>query len=133
MRGFFLILVFVLGAGGIARAQDQGISDTINNQVAAFRAGDAEAAFGYASQNIRAIFGTAARFDQMVARGYPMVRDPAEVRMLAPHQEADGLWQRVLFIDRQGQGHVLDYQMVQTPQGWRINAVVLVPQAGVGA
>ena len=46
---------------------------------------------------------------------------------------AGNLWQRVMVTDQAGRTHLLDYQMVQTGQGWQINAVQLLPQAGVGA
>jgi len=39
----------------------------------------------------------------------------------------------VLVTDQSGRTHVLDYQMVQTPEGWQINGVQLLPEVGVGA
>ncbi len=32
-----------------------------------------------------------------------------------------------------GRTYLLDYMMVETPEGWQINAVQLLPQQGVGA
>jgi hypothetical protein len=69
----------------------------------------------------------------MVRNGYPMVHRPAEVRMLEQRQVAGATVQRVLITDAQGRGHVLDYQMVETPDGWQINGVTLVPSGGLGA
>lgn len=46
---------------------------------------------------------------------------------------AGALWQRVFVTDAEGRGHVLDYQMVETPDGWRINAVQLLRAEGLGA
>ena len=43
------------------------------------------------------------------------------------------LWQRVRITDQAGHGHVLDYQMIETPDGWLINGVRLLPEPGVGA
>ena len=37
------------------------------------------------------------------------------------------------FTDSAGRTHMLDYQMVETPEGWQINAVELLKAAGVGA
>jgi hypothetical protein len=38
-----------------------------------------------------------------------------------------------MVTDQSGTVHMLDYQMVQTAEGWQINGVQLLPQAGVGA
>jgi hypothetical protein len=46
---------------------------------------------------------------------------------------AGKLWQRVMITDLEGRTHVLDYQMIETPQGWQINGVRILPESGVGA
>ncbi len=38
-----------------------------------------------------------------------------------------------MITDQQGRTHLLDYQMVQTAEGWQINGVQLLPSVGVGA
>jgi len=81
---------------------------------------------------IKGIFGTADNFGMMVRNGYPMVHRPAEVRMLEQRQVSGATVQRVLITDAQGRSHVLDYQMVETPDGWQINGVTLVPSGGLG-
>ena len=53
--------------------------------------------------------------------------------MLALREVAGNLWQRVMVTDQAGNTHLLDYQMVETPEGWQINGVQLLPQSGVGA
>jgi hypothetical protein len=55
------------------------------------------------------------------------------VRMLELRSVAGNLWQRVLVTDLQGRGFLLDYMMVETPDGWQINAVQLLPQQELGA
>jgi hypothetical protein len=42
------------------------------------------------------------------------------------------LWQRVFVTDAQGRGHVLDYQMIETAEGWKINGVYLLRADDVG-
>jgi hypothetical protein len=69
----------------------------------------------------------------MVRNGFPMVHRPMSVRILELREVAGRLWQRVMVTDQAGNAHVLDYQMVETPDGWQINGVQLLPQAGVGA
>ena len=116
-----------------AQAQDNPLQSTILNQIEAFKADDFNRAFSYASPVIKGIFGTPENFGMMVRNGYPMVHRPAEVQMLEQRQVAGATVQRVLITDGQGRGHVLDYQMVETPDGWQINGVTLVPSGGLGA
>lgn len=115
-----------------AVAQQDAIQSTILNQIEAFKADDFATAFTFASPVIKGIFGTADNFGMMVRNGYPMVHRPAEVRMLEQRQVSGATVQRVLITDAQGRSHVLDYQMVETPDGWQINGVTLVPSGGLG-
>jgi len=131
MRGPAFAFLFALSALPAA-AQDNALQSTILNQIEAFKADDFATAFTYASPVIRGIFGTADNFGMMVRNGYPMVHRPAEVRMLEQRQVAGATVQRVLITDAQGRSHVLDYQMIQTADGWQINGVTLVPSGGVG-
>ena len=116
-----------------AAAQEDPIQSTILNQIEAFKADDFATAFTFASPNIKGIFQTPENFGMRVRNGYPMVHRPADVRMLEQREVAGRLWQKVLITDAQGRSHVLDYQMVETPEGWQINGVQLLPSGGVGA
>jgi hypothetical protein len=136
MRRLFLSLVLLCLPALAAPAQEArnpAIESTIQQQFDAFRADDVGTAFSFASPNIKGIFGTPENFGMMVRNGYPMVWRPAEVQYLELREVAGNLWQRVMVTDQAGRTHLLDYQMVQTGQGWQINAVQLLPQAGVGA
>lgn len=116
-----------------AAAQEAPIEGTIRNQIAAFLADDFGTAFTFASPGIQAMFGTPENFGRMVREGYPMVHRPSDVRMGDLREVAGALWQRVFVTDAEGRGHVLDYQMVETPDGWRINAVQFLRAEGLGA
>jgi hypothetical protein len=116
-----------------AQAQEAPIQSTIQSQLDAFLVDDVAAAFSYASPTIKGIFGSAENFGAMVAQGYPMVARPAAVQMLDLREVAGNLWQRVMITDAEGRTHLLDYQMIETAEGWQINAVQLLPEAGVGA
>ena len=117
-------------SGGAVQAQSDDVRAVIDDQIAAFQAEDLDRAFAHASPSIQGIFGTADRFGQMVRQGYPMVWRPDRLRYLDLRQEGEAWWQRVSIRDVQGAVHVLDYQMIQTPQGWKINAVYLLPPQG---
>jgi hypothetical protein len=79
------------------------------------------------------MFGTAENFGRMVTQGYPMVHRPESVTMLELREVAGALWQRVMITDAAGVTHTLDYQMVETADGWQINGVQVLQQGGVGA
>lgn len=133
LRPFVLSLGLISGLLAPAAAQDVGIESTIRNQIDAFLADDFARAFTFASPNIKTIFGNPENFGRMVTQGYPMVHRPAEVKMLEQREVAGQTWQRVMITDQAGRLHVLDYQMIRTPDGWQINGVQLLPSAGVGA
>lgn len=108
------------------------IAATIDSQIEAFLADDLDAAFGYASQSIREIFGSPERFGEMVREGYPMVWRPAEWQFLELRDINGNLYQKVLITDQAGRIHILEYAMRPTDQGWRIRGVQILrpPEAG---
>ncbi len=112
--------------------RNQGIEGTIGAQIDALMVDDFATAFGYASSSIKGVFGSPERFGQMVRNGYPMVWRPGEVRYLELRSIDGALWQKVLIRDLAGRLHVLDYQMIETTDGWRINGVQLLRPPGVG-
>ena len=136
MRRLLLSLVLLVLPALSAPAQEArnpAIETIIQQQFDAFRADDVGTAFSFASPKIQGLFGSPENFGMMVRNSYPMVWRPADVRYLELREVAGNLWQRVMVTDQAGRTHLLDYQMVQTGQGWQINAVQLLPQAGVGA
>lgn len=136
MRQLLLSLVLLCLPVLSAQAQEArnpAIETVIQQQFDAFRAEDVGTAFSFASPNIKGMFGTPENFGRMVRDGYPMVWRPAEVQFLDLRKVAGNLWQRVMVTDQAGRTHLLDYQMVETGQGWQINGVQILPQAGVGA
>jgi hypothetical protein len=132
MRRTLLAVMVSLAMALPAVAQEEPIQKTIQSQIDAFLADDFARAFTYASPNIKGIFGTAENFGAMVRNGYPMVYRPAEVEMGELREVAGNLWQRVRVVDQAGRAHLLDYMMVETPEGWQINAVQLLPAPDVG-
>ena len=115
-----------------ATAQDTPIEQTIQSQIDAFLADDFATAFSFASPNIKGMFGTAENFGAMVKNGYPMVYRPAEVEMGELREVAGNLWQRVRVVDQAGKAWYLDYMMIETAEGWQINAVQLLPAPDIG-
>ena len=116
-----------------ASAQEAPIQVTIQSQIEAFQVDDFARAFTFASPTIKGMFGTPENFGVMVKQGYPMVYRPAEVQMMELREVAGNLWQRVRITDQAGAGWYLDYMMVETAEGWQINAVQILPAPDVGA
>ncbi|WP_127115481.1 DUF4864 domain-containing protein [Shimia sediminis] len=117
----------------LAAVAEGGIEAVISDQIAAFQAGDAGAAYAIASPTIQRLFGGPETFTEMVQRGYPMVWRPEELRFLDQREIAGNIWQRVLIRDQQGALHVLDYQMVRVDGAWRINGVQILAAPSTGA
>ena len=135
MRRLFVLLILLALPVTAQEAQPPSppIQATIQSQIAAMAADDFAAAFTFAAPRIKDMFATADRFEMMVRSGYPMVVAPRDVRMLELRTVAGNLWQRVLMVDGAGATHLLDYMMVETPDGWQIGAVQLLPSQGVAA
>lgn len=131
MRIVLLIVAMVLGLAGPLRAQSADIEATISAQIEAFRADDFARAFTFASPTIQNLFQTPENFGGMVRNGYPMVWRPAKVRYLDLREQAGRLWQKVMITDAAGRVHVLDYQMIELENGWKINGVQLIEPGDV--
>ena len=139
LTSLFLCLTLLVAPASRGQAQTTpesataSIEGTIRGQIDAFLADDFSRAFDFASPMIQGIFGTPENFGAMVSQGYPMVHRPAAVRMLEQREVSGQVYQRVMVTDQAGATHMLDYQMIQTGEGWQINGVQLLPSVGVGA
>ena len=133
MHKWIMGAALAVSMAGVAWAQGTEIEGVIGNQIDAFKADNFEQAFEFAAPNIRNIFRTPENFGRMVTQGYPMVWRPAEVTYLELREENGSYWQKVQIVDAQGRVHVLDYRMLDTDSGWKINGVQLLESAGVSA
>lgn len=133
MRIAKFILVFWLSATSVFAQDSDAIEGVIGGQLEAFNNRDVSEAWQYASPNIKRLFGNPGNFGMMVQQGYPMVWNNADVRFLELRDVAGNLWQKVMVRDAQGGLHILDYQMIETSDGWQINGVQLLPAPDVGA
>ena len=133
------LLTVLLCVAWILPAQSESpknpaIEETIARQIDAFKADDFAAAFSFASDGIRQMFGTPERFGQMVQNGYPMVYRPGEINFLELREAHGGLWQTVELRDRAGLYHVLAYEMIEVGAAWKIDAVRYMGKGlGIGA
>jgi len=127
-----LVLALMLAAAPAARAQEAtadaaGIEAVIADQISDFLSGDVAGAFDHASPMIQGIFGTSENFGMMVRNGYPMVWAPQSHSFLDLRDEDGRLRQRVAVEDGEGRRFLLDYDMIRTERGWKINGVTVIP------
>ena len=133
MRRLLLALSLSAGLASGAFAQSAEIEANIAAQIQAFKADDFATAFTFASPNIQRLFGNPDNFGAMVRNGYPMVWRPSDVRFLELREVAGALWQKVMITDGDGAVHILDYQMIQQENVWKINGVQLLGRADPAA
>lgn len=133
MRKWIMGLALAMAMVGAASAQDTEIKVVIGSQIEAFQTEKLNEAFDFASPVIQGIFRTPENFGRMVAQGYPMVWRPAEVTYLEL-SETNGMFvQKVQILDTEGRVHLLNYAMLETENGWKINGVQLLESTALSA
>lgn len=122
-----LILALAMSLPMVAQAQDNTIENVITDQLQAFNDRDSAAAWDHASPMIQGMFGTPENFVRMVQNGYPMVWDNSDVRFLDRDELNNVTRQEVQIQGPDGLFYILDYQMIESPDGWLINGVQVIP------
>ena len=132
-----LLILALLALPSDVLAQDAGdqaaIEAVITDQLSDFVARDVPGAWEHASPAIQGLFGTPENFGSMVRNGYPMVWDNSDARFLELREEGGELRQKVLVDDAEGRGWILDYEMIELPEGWRIDGVLVLPAPDMAA
>lgn len=130
-----LALTVLLFAPHAAKADPMAVRQTIEGQLSAFRAQDAEAAFAFAAPRIKMMFGTPERFIAMVRRGYGAVYDAREPTFLRSRVIGEGAYaQEVALVDRDGKSWTALYTLERQPDGsWRITGCYLREADGEAA
>jgi hypothetical protein len=133
IAGWACLLLWSFAPAAPAQAPDkdeQAIRDVISRQLEAFKRDDAAAAFALASEGIRAQFGSADNFMQMVRASYPAVYRPASVRFEKIGLVGGVTTQAVALTDSEGRAWLALYPMQREKEGWRINGCQLVRAPG---
>ncbi|MEO0386463.1 MAG: DUF4864 domain-containing protein [Pseudomonadota bacterium] len=130
---FAALFVTAVHTAAVAQTTDRDIRSVISSQFSAFQADDFGMAFTFASPMIKSMFGTPERFGLMVREGYPMVWRPANVEFAGLEERGGRMVQTVMVTDQAGRLHLLDYEMIETADGWQINGVRLRRPSGAGA
>lgn len=128
-----LALLAPLAPAGAQLSAGDGsaIRSVIEKQIEAFRRDDGEGAFAFAAPSIRAMFGTAAAFMEMVRSSYRPVYRPSAIEF-DDLSESDGvIAQRVHLVGPDGKPRTALYIMERQPDGsWRIAGCVLLEEPG---
>jgi len=131
-RGLLVALVVaagpVLGAGPARAQQDlKAAADTILGQLEAFRRGDYDAAYTFASESIRQIFDRES-FERMVKTGYPEIARSAGAMVNQATIAPSGRAYLIMKI-RGANGSRIEaiYEMVWEDDRWKIAGVVSRP------
>jgi hypothetical protein len=100
--------------------------EIISRQISAFKADDGATAFGFASPDLQAKFGSAAVFMEMVRSGYAPVYRPRSVEFRDVVEHDIGPEQQVFVIGPDGRAYIAHYMMERQPDGsWRISGCYL--------
>ena len=129
IAGFIVLL-----AAGQALAEDADVAAaraTVLAQLEAFRAGDFDRAYTYASATIREQFGRAA-FERMVRLGYPQIAEPASFSVDGAERGPDGIYVLLRIRGRDGSGVEAVYELVSEDGAWRVNGVLTQPERSRG-
>ncbi|MBI3105597.1 MAG: DUF4864 domain-containing protein [Candidatus Rokubacteria bacterium] len=123
----------LLGAGAVwaqAGRDTTAAAEPVMRQLEAFRSGDYDAAYAFASEEIRQMFDRAA-FERMVKDGYPEIARSAWAVVSGSEAAPDGRVYLVLRIRGvNGNGVAAVYEMVWDGSAWKINGVVTRPDPG---
>jgi len=128
--GLLCISLFLLPAAAaaeeISREDALAIKAVVSEQLDAFKRDDAAKAFSLATAGIRAKFGTAEVFMDMVRSGYPVVYRPASLIFESPQIIQGEVFQPVRMTDSEGRAWIAVYPMQRQEDGtWRIDGCQL--------
>jgi ketosteroid isomerase-like protein len=133
MAGLLLLAALAGPSATMAQSDDtQAIQTVIANQIAAFRSGDSDMAYSFASPGIQHMFPTPGVFMQMVEHGYEPVYRPRSFSFLEQRVGGDEAVQLVDVVGPDGSAWIAIYTLrKQSDGGWKITGCTLKP--GVGA
>jgi len=134
VSGAAFLAAVLLAPAPVARAQKvepRAAAEPIMKQLDAFRRDDYDAAYAFASAEIREQFDRSA-FERMVKTGYPEIARSTYALVAGTQEQPDGhVLVRVRIRGANGNSVEAIYDMVSQPDGWRINGVATRPDQGL--
>lgn len=127
----FLFFGISASASAFSETDRTAVQSTIEQQLNAFLADDAAAAYSFAAPNIKQIFPTQDMFMNLVRQGYPPVYRSTSHTFRELKETAAGLEQVVDIVDASGQFWTARYTLQRQPDGsWKIASCVLMKKPG---
>ena len=141
MRPALLAAAIAVMSAGLAVADDSSvdagsqaaIQAVINQQLNAFRAGDATTAESFASPGIREKFPDPSAFMGMVRQAYGALVAPKSTHFGNLSQTPLGLVQKLTVVDAQGTVWTAAYTMTLVDGQWRISGCYMLKSDAVDA
>ena len=128
-----LLVPLVLAVASFAAAQPPDVkaaAEPAMRQLDAFRRNDYDAAYGFASSEIRRLFDRQA-FERMVRTGYPEIADSVRAHVASTRAMPNGTIYLVIKIrGTNGQQVEALYEIVHELGAYKINGVVARPDPG---
>jgi ABC-type transporter MlaC component len=125
-----LVVALALAPAHAQPSLEGTAAEPIFSQLEAFRRNDYDAAYAFASAEIRHLFDRGA-FEQMVKRGYPEIAESTRAHVADTQIAPDGhVYIRLKIRGANGRHVEAVYEMVREAGGWKINGVVARPDAG---
>lgn len=130
-----IVAVLLLAGPAAAQTEPAAVRQVIEQQLEAFRAGDAAAAYALAGPGIKRMFPSPERFIGMVRRGYKPVYDANDPVFLRGKAVGEGEYaQEVALTDDAGTAWTALYTLARQPDGsWRITGCYLRKAPGAEA
>ncbi|WP_417683862.1 DUF4864 domain-containing protein [Roseibium sp.] len=142
MRNVFFVCLWVT-IGGIlvgsplsasATSPSSAFQSIIKNQMQAFRSGNADQAFSFASGDLKRRFQTPSVFMEMVKQGYQPVYRPKSVTFGSLRDTKSGPVQEVYVVGPKGNTWLALYSFEQQADGtWLISGCYLTKSPGLTA
>ena len=110
----------------VTEADARNIRGMIREQLAAFRAGDANRAWRFASEGIRQTFGQPDRLLALIQQKYRALIDLKQLSFGDWQLTPDGLGIELDVVDTGYRRHRMLYLMVLEADGWKVNGAVPV-------
>jgi hypothetical protein len=127
LRAVLLVTGLALAPAHAQPSLEGTAAEPIFRQLEAFRNNDYDAAYAFASAQIRGLFDRGA-FEQMVRRGYPEIAESTGARIADTQLAPDGhAYIRLKIRGANGQHVEAVYEMVREDGAWKINGVVARP------
>ena len=118
-------------AGAQPRAEVAEATATVMHQLEAFRAGDFDAAYAFASANIKQIFDRPS-FETMVRNGYPEIARSTFASVAGSTVAPNGhVYLQIKIRGSNGNSIEALYEMVLENGQWKINGVSAKPDPGM--